>query len=1151
MSQNRPAAFSSLRMGEVIREKVQDGVTGETRDMQYTQCKIVGNGSFGVVFQTKLSPSGEDAAIKRVLQDKRFKNRELQIMRIVRHPNIVELKAFYYSNGERKDEVYLNLVQEYVPETVYRASRYFNKMKTTMPILEVKLYIYQLFRALAYIHSQGICHRDIKPQNLLLDPSSGVLKLCDFGSAKILVENEPNVSYICSRYYRAPELIFGATNYTTKIDVWSTGCVMAELMLGQPLFPGESGIDQLVEIIKVLGTPTRDQIRTMNPNYMEHKFPQIKPHPFNKVFRKADANAIDLISCLLEYTPTERLSAIDAMVHPFFDELRDPSTRLPDSRHPNGPIKDLPTLFDFTRHDEDDYDRRPQRRRYEEPLSAKVRKQLLAIAENPMRRVEDEISSIAKTVCDSYEDEELRNVFYDLVVQLVVEQPFKTPFVAAVVLVINTMRSEMAMEILNRTAARTNKKIQEGEWREVKLLMKFLGGLQGLLEGDGVWIVLQDLLTKAVDLQTENNEETIGPELVKIVLFTIPYVMASSASSQQEKAAGMVENTDIIASEPHVLQSLVDPYPGNGNDEASAPNGVLSLLQKQLQNEASNEWELSCLPRPWKVLLETEQENPLAATTKHLLPTIVIPDVVIPGPRPLFPELYFSVYAHQDVETVPPMTDISSCLLRDALVDTINILDFNRNATARFLIDIDCYFSPGTFVKRATPFDRLRDVEGDKSTWKPEDVAVDAVFSQLFQLPNPEHKLVYYHSVLTESCKIAPAAIAPSLGRAIRFLYRNVDSMDLELSYRFMDWFAHHLSNFGFTWKWTEWIDDVQLSPIDPKKAFIEGALDKEIRLSFAQRIKGTLPAPYQALITEGKEKDTPEFKYKDDNVPFAQEGREILELLKKKAPEEEIQVIMDKIRQLALDMNFADPLVPCTDAYMTAICFIGSKSLSHVLSSIERCRERLLAIGPQSSDARSQIIDSVMGYWKDQPGIGVNIVDKLLNYTILSPSSVIEWAVAHNGRRLALPYVYEMVGATIGKVTNRVRQVVSAKHVPSLTPEQKLTMEQTVGLERQSMKDLFTLMEDSLVSWATGSKDQAMETGDGSTGEEAMVRQWGERWLRVFRRKFAVEEAWFLEAERVKVDVEVGTANGETVGVPGAEDAAMGEGVTMDIGIE
>jgi glycogen synthase kinase 3 beta len=130
---------------------------------------------------------------------------------------------------------------------------------------------------------------------------------------------------------------------------------MAELMLGQPLFPGESGIDQLVEIIKVLGTPTREQIRTMNPNYMEHKFPQIKPHPFNKVFRKADANAIDLISRLLEYTPTERQAAVDAMVHPFFDELRDPNTKLPDSRHGTGQLRDLPDLFDFTHHGRPSY----------------------------------------------------------------------------------------------------------------------------------------------------------------------------------------------------------------------------------------------------------------------------------------------------------------------------------------------------------------------------------------------------------------------------------------------------------------------------------------------------------------------------------------------------------------------------------------------------------------------------------------------------------------------------------------------------------------------------------------------------------------------------------------------------------------------------
>lgn len=92
----------------------------------------------------------------------------------------------------------------------------------------------------------------------MCDTSTHVLKLCDFGSAKQLVTGEPNVSYICSRYYRAPELIFGNANYTPSIDVWSVGCVIAELMLGQPIFPGESGVDQLVEIIKILGTPSKE-----------------------------------------------------------------------------------------------------------------------------------------------------------------------------------------------------------------------------------------------------------------------------------------------------------------------------------------------------------------------------------------------------------------------------------------------------------------------------------------------------------------------------------------------------------------------------------------------------------------------------------------------------------------------------------------------------------------------------------------------------------------------------------------------------------------------------------------------------------------------------------------------------------------------------
>lgn len=324
------------------------GDSGELRELTYSDMKVIGNGSFGVVFRAKITGAeavGTDddvVAIKKVLQDKRFKNRELQIMRLLAHINIVKLKYFFHSNGEKKDDVYLNLVLEFVPETVYRVSRHYSKKKQSIPNFYVKLYMYQLFRSLAYIHSLGICHRDIKPQNLLLNHETGTLKLCDFGSAKILVKGEPNVSYICSRYYRAPELIFGATDYSTAIDVWSAGCVLAEMLLGQPLFPGDSGVNQLVEIIRVLGTPSREQIQAMNSNYTDFKFPQWKTVPWAKVFRpNTIPEAIEITEQLLIYMPDERITPIQALRHRFFDELCVEGACLPNG----GP---LPELFNFT-----------------------------------------------------------------------------------------------------------------------------------------------------------------------------------------------------------------------------------------------------------------------------------------------------------------------------------------------------------------------------------------------------------------------------------------------------------------------------------------------------------------------------------------------------------------------------------------------------------------------------------------------------------------------------------------------------------------------------------------------------------------------------------------------------------------------------------
>ncbi|KAJ5071988.1 glycogen synthase kinase-3 alpha [Anaeramoeba ignava] len=310
--------------------------------VKYRAERIIGKGTFGIVYKAKVIENNEIVAIKKVLQDPRYKNRELSIMKKLDHINVIKLRNFFFTYDDTSDKKYLNLVLDFIPDTVSRLNKRYRKRKQQMPLIWAKLFIYQLCRAQAYIHSMNICHRDIKPQNLLVDLDTGILKLCDFGSAKVLVKGKVNISYICSRYYRAPELIFGLTEYTTDIDLWSIGCILAELLLGRPIFPGESGLGQLVEIIKVLGTPTKEQINDMNPEYTKFDFPDVQPKELETIFpENTPKEALDLVSRFLVYSPSERIRPLEACAHPFFDELRDPNSKLP-----NG--NTLPPLFDFS-----------------------------------------------------------------------------------------------------------------------------------------------------------------------------------------------------------------------------------------------------------------------------------------------------------------------------------------------------------------------------------------------------------------------------------------------------------------------------------------------------------------------------------------------------------------------------------------------------------------------------------------------------------------------------------------------------------------------------------------------------------------------------------------------------------------------------------
>ena len=249
---------------------------------KYVFEEVVGSGTFGVVYKGRNKDTLDVVAIKKVLQDKKYKNREFEILKQLHHVNVLKMKeAFFTQDGQQE---FLNVIMDYFPDTVYSVIKNYNR-KRVMPDPLLKIYAYQLFRSLLYLNKISICHRDIKPHNILIDQRSNQLVMCDFGSAKKLVKGEPNIAYICSRCYRAPELIFGATDYTTQIDMWSAGCVLVEMIICEPLFIASNNIDQLVEIIRVLGTPTVDEVLAMNPQYdmSQFRFPKINAREWRKV----------------------------------------------------------------------------------------------------------------------------------------------------------------------------------------------------------------------------------------------------------------------------------------------------------------------------------------------------------------------------------------------------------------------------------------------------------------------------------------------------------------------------------------------------------------------------------------------------------------------------------------------------------------------------------------------------------------------------------------------------------------------------------------------------------------------------------------------------------------------------------------------------
>lgn len=291
----------------------------------YGQLTLIDGGGFSSVYKAQELSSKRTFAIKILNPNTKSPDpnvssyREIQALSVADHPNIVKLHEVVHSSFT------VSLVMEYIPHNI---SRVLEKKALSEPL--AKGFMIQLFRGLAHLHSLGIIHRDIKPQNLLVT-KSGVLKICDLGICRLLPDrysqavksSEDNHAWtlqVGTHFYRAPELLYGDRTYGESVDMWAAGCVMAELLNGEPLFPGTGDIELLSLITNFLGSPSEKNWPglTSLADYGKIGFKEKEAVDLNSAFPSWSPAAIDLISKLIVYNPAARISAREALHHEWF-----------------------------------------------------------------------------------------------------------------------------------------------------------------------------------------------------------------------------------------------------------------------------------------------------------------------------------------------------------------------------------------------------------------------------------------------------------------------------------------------------------------------------------------------------------------------------------------------------------------------------------------------------------------------------------------------------------------------------------------------------------------------------------------------------------------------------------------------------------------
>ena len=287
---------------------------------QFQQLEKLGEGTYATVYKGRNRQLGTLVALKEINLDSEEGTpstaiREISIMKELRHENIVTLYDVIHTENK------LTLVFEHMDKDLKKYMDAYGNRNGSLPAPVVKSFMFQLLKGIAFCHDNRVLHRDLKPQNLLIN-DKGQLKLGDFGLARAFgIPVNTFSNEVVTLWYRAPDVLLGSRNYTTSIDMWSAGCILAEMFSGKPLFTGSSNEDQLKKIFRIMGTPNERTWPGVSsyPNY-KSDFSVFIPQDLRILIPSIEPGALDLVQGLLQMRPEMRISARQALNHEWLDE---------------------------------------------------------------------------------------------------------------------------------------------------------------------------------------------------------------------------------------------------------------------------------------------------------------------------------------------------------------------------------------------------------------------------------------------------------------------------------------------------------------------------------------------------------------------------------------------------------------------------------------------------------------------------------------------------------------------------------------------------------------------------------------------------------------------------------------------------------------